>query len=350
MRERFAVCLLFFTASARADTIQLVAGGGTGGNGSKAADAKLHQPFGCDFRADGAMVFVEFTGSERLRIVIADGTVHTLAGNGKKGLSGDGGPGKDASFNAMHAVLVSPEGLLYVADSFNHCVRTYDPVKGRVDAFAGTGMKGYSGDGSPAKNATFNEAYCIAADGKFEKLYVVDLQNRRVRVIDMKTKIVTNFAGNGQKGVPKDGEPALSQPLVDPRAVAVDPKSGTVYILERGGHALRVVNAEGKIRTVAGTGKAGAGELQMNGPKFVAVDRDGSVLIADTENHRIVRYTPGSDKLKLVAGTGKAGAQGVGGDPKHCELNKPHGVTVHPKTGQIYICDSSNHRILKIEK
>lgn len=350
MPRRIAICLLLFAASAQADTIQLVAGGGTGGDGSKAAEAKLHQPFGCDFMADGSMVFVEFTGSERLRILKPDGTVHTLAGNGKKGLTGNGGPGSDASFNAMHAVLVAPDGMLYLADSFNHCVRTYDPKTGKVDAFAGTGAKGYSGDGGPAKDATFNEAYCIAADGKFEKMYVVDLQNRRVRVIEMKTKIVANFAGNGQKGVPKDGEPALSQPLVDPRAVAVDPKSGVVYILERGGHALRVVDAQGKIRTVAGTGKAGAGETQMNGPKFVVVDRDGSVLIADTENHRIVRYTPGSPKLQLVAGTGKSGSEGVGGSPKNCQLNKPHGVLVHPKTGQLYICDSSNHRILKIER
>ena len=350
MPARIAICLLLFTASARADTIQLVAGGGTGGDGAKATEAKLLQPFGCDFMADGSMVFVEFTGSERLRILKPDDTIHTLAGNGKKGLTGNGGSGQDASFNAMHAVLVAPDGMMYLADSFNHCVRTFDPKTGIVDAFAGTGAKGYSGDGGPAKDATFNEAYCIAANGKFEKMYVVDLLNRRVRVIDLKTKVVTNFAGNGQKGVPKDGEPAHSQPLFDPRAVAVDPKSGVVYILERGGHALRVVDAEGKIRTVAGTGKAGAGETMMNGPKFVVVDRDGSVLIADTENHRIVRYTPGSDKLRLVAGTGKAGAQGVGGDPKHCELNKPHGVTVHPKTGQIYICDSSNHRILKIEK
>ena len=267
-----------------------------------------------------------------------------------KGLSGNGGPGNEATFNAMHAVLVSPEGLLYIADSFNHCVRVFDPKSGIVEALAGTGAKGNTGDGGPAKEATFNEAYCIAADGKFEKMYVVDLQNRRVRVINMKTKIVTNFAGNGQKGVPKDGEPAISQPLVDPRAVAVDPKSGSVYILDRSGNALRVVDSAGTIRTVAGTGKAGVGELMMNGPKFVAVDRDGSVLIADTENHRIVRYTPGSNKLKLVAGTGKAGSLGVGGDPKNCELNKPHSVTVHPKTGRIYICDSSNDRILRVEK
>lgn len=350
MRGLAILTTLLMTATSYADTIQLVAGGGTGGDGSLAAEAKLHQPFGCDFLADGSLVFVEFTGSERLRRVDPSGRVTTLAGNGKKGLSGNGGPGSDASFNAMHAVLVAPNGQLYLADSFNHCVRTYDPKTGKVEAFAGTGAKGYSGDGAPAKDATFNEAYCIATAGTFEKLYIVDLQNRRVRVIDMKTKIVTSFAGNGQKGVPKDGEPALSQPLVDPRAVAVDSKSGSVYILERGGHALRVVDTHGKIHTVAGTGKAGTGETMMNGPKFVVVDRDGSVLIADTENHRIVRYTPGSPKLQLVAGTGKAGSEGVGGSPKNCQLNKPHGVTIHPKTGQIYICDSSNHRILKIEK
>ena len=335
--------------TANADTIRLVAGGGSGGDGSKAADAKLSQPFGCDFMSDGSMVFVEFTGSERLRVIKPDGTVHTLAGNGQKGLSGNGGPGKYATFNAMHAVLVSPDELLYLADSFNHCVRTYDPKTGVVHAFAGTGIKGKTGDGGPAKDATFDEAYCIGTDPAFEKMYVVDLKNRRVRVIDMKTNVIANFAGNGEKGIPKDGESAVSQPLVDPRALAVDAK-GNVYILERGGHALRVVDASGKIKTVAGTGKAGTGETTMNGPKFAAVDRDGSVLIADTENHRIVRYTPGSPKLSLVAGTGKAGTKGLDGDPKNCELNKPHGVTVHPKTGQIYICDSSNNRILKIEK
>ena len=183
------VCMfLLIGGFAKADSIQLVAGGGTGGDGAKATEAKLHQPFGCDFMADGSMMFVEFTGSERLRILKPDGTIQTLAGNGRKGLSGNGGPGNEATFNAMHAVLVSPEGLLYIADSFNHCVRVFDPKSGIVEALAGTGAKGNTGDGGPAKEATFNEAYCIAADGKFEKMYVVDLQNRRVRVINMKTK------------------------------------------------------------------------------------------------------------------------------------------------------------------
>src|SRR5262245_66462796 len=112
----------------------------------------------------------------------------------------------------------------------------------------------------------------------------------------MTTKVVSTVAVNGGKGVPKDGEDATKQPLVDPRAACAD-KDGNLWILERGGHALRVVDARGKIKTVAGTGKAGMGtgnalEAAMNGPKHLCIARDGSVLIADTENHRIVRYGP----------------------------------------------------------
>src|SRR2546426_8489103 len=100
-------------------------------------------------------------------------------------------------------------------------------------------------------------------------------ETRRIRRVDMKTEIVTTVAGNGEKGVPKDGEDALKQPLVDPRAQAVD-KDGNIWILERSGHALRVVDAKGKIRTVAGTGKAGMGtgkalEAAMNGPKHLCI-------------------------------------------------------------------------------
>jgi DNA-binding beta-propeller fold protein YncE len=159
-------------------------------------------------------------------------------------------------------------------------------------------------------------------------------------------------AGNGEKGVPKDGEDATKQPLVDPRAHAVD-RDGNLWILERGGHALRVVDAAGKIRTVAGTGKPGRGtgpalSAALNGPKHLCLDRDGTVLIADSENHRIVRYSPKTGTLSAVAGTGTKGAAGLGGDPLKAELAQPHGVHVHPTTGEIYIADSSNGRILKI--
>jgi DNA-binding beta-propeller fold protein YncE len=277
----------------------------------------------------------------------------TLAGTaGEKGHEGDGGPGAKAKFNGMHSLAVGPDGGVYLADTWNNRVRKFDPKSGTVSTFAGTGEKGFSGDGGPAVKAKFGGCFCVSFDPAGKNLYVTDLDNRRIRKVDLASGVVTTVAGNGQRGVPKDGEEATKQPLVDPRAHAVDAK-GNLYILERGGHALRVVGTDGRIRTVAGTGKAGMGSgnalaAAMNGPKHLCIDRDGTVLIADTENHRIVRYVPGEGKVVVVAGTGKKGTAGVGGDPLKAEFNQPHGVIVHPKTGEVYISDATNGRVLKV--
>ena len=347
-----ASCLLLLCASApAADKLVLVAGGGELTDGNKAAKAKLIQPFGVDFLEDHTYI-VEMAKGERLRMINEKGEIYTLAGiEGKKGHTGDGGPGEKATFNGMHSLAIGPGGV-YLADTWNNCVRLCDPVADKVTAFAGTGEKGFSGDGGPAKDAKFGGCFCVSFDPLMRNLYITDLDNKRIRKVDMKTKIVTTVAGNGEKGVPKDGEDATKQPLVDPRAHAVD-KDGNIWILERGGHALRVVDAKGKIRTVAGTGKAGMGvgkglEAAMNGPKHLCIDKDGSVLIADTENHRIVRFNPKDGTIALVAGTGKRGKTLGEGDPLKADFNQPHGVIVHPKTGDIYISDASNGRVLKI--
>jgi len=165
---------------------------------------------------------------------------------------------------------------------------------------------------------------------------------------------VKTVAGNGEKGVPRDGEDARTQPLFDPRAIALDAK-GNLYICERGGHALRVVDASGKIRTVAGTGVAGmsgdggpALSAQMNGPKHIFVERSGDVLITDTENHVIRRYSPRDGTIRRVAGTGAQGTGGLGGPVLECPLNRPHGAVIQPKTGALYIADSENHRVLRV--
>jgi DNA-binding beta-propeller fold protein YncE len=354
-----AVALLALVQVARADKLVLVAGGGDGGDATAATKAKLIQPFGVDFGARGRWIYVvEMAKGERLRLIDTEGQLWTQAGKeGEKGNTGDGGPGAAARFNGMHSLAVGPEGRVYLADTWNNRVRVYYELpdklgESRVEAFAGTGEKGFSGDGGPAKDAKFGGCFCVSFDPDKKNLYITDLDNHRIRKVDMKTQIVTTVAGNGEKGVPKDAEDATKQPLVDPRAHAVD-KDGNLWILERGGHALRVVDAKGKIRTVAGTGKSGMGtgkalESAMNGPKHLCIDRDGSVLIADTDNHRIVRFNPKDNTLSAVAGTGKKGTAGVGGDPLKVEFNQPHGVNVHPKTGDIYISDASNGRVLKI--
>src|SRR6185295_9574409 len=108
------------------------------------------------------------------------------------------------------------------------------------------------GDGGPARNATFNQLYALDLNQANDKIYITDLRNRRIRLLDLKSGVVTTIAGNGHEGVPADGAVAINSPLVDPRATAVDSR-GNVYILERGGNALRVLDRQGRIRTVIAT-------------------------------------------------------------------------------------------------
>jgi DNA-binding beta-propeller fold protein YncE len=353
---RYFFALLLASASltaARADKLVLVAGGGEGPDGSSAAAAKLIQPFGVDFAADGTIYFVEMAKGERFRAITNEGKVITLGGTvGTVGNTGDGGPAAKALFNGMHSLAMAHDGTVFLADTLNNRVRKYDPKTGSVLKFAGTGEKGFSGDGGPAEQAKFGGCYCLCVDPANKFLVITDLDNHRIRKVALDSGTVSTIAGTGAAGKPKDGEQATTQPLVDPRAAVVD-KEGNLYILERSGNALRVVDSQGKIRTVVGSGKKGmssgkALEAAMNGPKHLCIDQDGTVLIADTENHRIVRYSPKEETLTAVAGTGKKGTAGLDGDPLKAELSQPHGVAVHPKSGDIYIADSSNGRVLKI--
>jgi len=306
-----------------------------------------------DFDSAGNMFIVELSGG-RVHKISFDGTLTRLGGTGKKGGSGDGGPAGDALFNGMHSLAVGANDEIYVADTWNNRVRVIDPKTGKIAAFAGTGTKGDSEKESAALTADFGGIYCIAFDPKKENLFLTDLDNRRIRKVNMKTGSATIVAGNGKKGVPQDGADAVSQPLVDPRAAAVDRK-GNVYILERGGHALRVVDVQGKIRTVVGTGKAGlsgddgpALKATLKGPKHLCIDLEDNVIIADTANHVIRKYTPGDGRIVRIAGTGKLGMSGNGGDALAVSFNEPHGVFVHPN-GTLYIVDSNNHRVFRLE-
>lgn len=356
IRIRFFGAVLFCLvsiAAARAEKIVLVAGEGEGGDGGPAREAKLQMPFAVDLDRSANLFLAEYIG-QRVRKIDAKGIITTIAGTGEKGYGGDDGPAAKAQFNGIHSLLVAADGDIYIADTFNKRLRKIDGRTGVIGTVAGTGRKGFSGDGGPATKAQFGDIYCAAFDAKGEKLYLADLDNRRIRVLNLESGIVETVAGNGEKGVPRDGAEARKAPLVDPRAVAVDAK-GNVYILERSGHALRVVDAEGKIRTVAGTGKPGlsgdggdALQAQFNGPKHLCVDRNGDVLIADTENHVIRKYLPGEGKIIRIAGTGRKGRDGLNGPPLKAELHQPHGVNARPD-GMIYVADSSNNRMLKIE-
>lgn len=304
---------------------------------------KLNSPFGVDFDAAGNMYIVELEGG-RVHKLDTAGNFTTISGDGSKGYRGDGGPARAATFNGMHNVAVTPEGDVYISDSWNHCIRKIDDKTGIITTFAGTGKAGFSGDGGPASRATFNYLMCISFNSTHDKLYLADLRNRRIRMIDLKTGIVNTVAGNGKEGVPADGALALESPLVDPRAVAVDSRNN-IYILERGGHALRVVAPDGRIRTVAGTGRAGAADgpalqAELNSPKHIAVDLEDNVVIADDRNKRIRKYNARQGTLTSILGSGF--------DRPQRALSRPHGVHVH-EDGTIYVVDTGHHRILRLK-
>ena len=321
--------------------LECVAGCGEGAHGGPAEVAKLIEPFGVDFDKQGNLYICEYQG-QMVTKVDPQGIITLFAGNGRKGYGGDNGPARTAEFNDPHSHYIRGDQL-FVADTRNHLVRKIDLRTQTITTIAGTGESGYSGDGGPAVRAKFNGIYDIALDRNAETMYAADLRNRRVRRVDLKTGVVTTVAGNGQQGVPRDGAEAVKSPLVDPRAVEVD-SQGRLYILSRGGNALRRVDTNGRITTVI---KPGQLPFDMKGPKHLTMDLEGNVVIADTENHVIRRYFPKTGKVENIAGTGEKGDVLREHDPFVTQFNRPHGVYVHP-SGALYVSDSYNHRVVKL--
>ncbi len=348
------IVLITSASTSFAARIVLVAGGGDKADNAPAKQIELREPFAVDFDPSGNMVIAEMGKGNRLLRMDKKGIVRVIGGTGEKGYGGDGGPALRAVFNGVHNLAITANGSIYLADTWNNRIRRLAGDSLDVTTVAGTGEKGFSGDGADATKAALGGIYCATLDFKDERLYMADLPNRRIRYLDLKSGTIHTFAGNGQKGRPEEGAIAARSPLVDPRAVAADRK-GNVYILERGGHALRVVRPDGRIHTVVNAaGKKGATgdggpaiDATLNGPKHICIDLEDNVIIADAENNLIRKYLPATGQIIRLAGTGRKGPKGVGGDPLHVELARPHGVTVH-KDGTLYITDSYNDRILKI--
>jgi DNA-binding beta-propeller fold protein YncE len=345
------VVVLGCASSSWAEKVVVVAGGGQRPSPGPATSVKLDAPFGVGFDMDHNMYIVELSGGRLLR-VDRQWQLTTLGGNASKGDRGDGGPAAEAQFNGMHNLALDRQGNIYLADTWNNRVRKVDATLGMISNFAGTGNKGFSGDGGPAAAAQFGGVYSIAFDPEQKQMFLADLDNLRIRAINMETGRVRTVAGNSKRGVPNNGATAADAPLVDPRAVAADRK-GNVYLLERTGNALRVVDRGGKIRTVVGRGSASAKPndarpISLLGPKHLCVDADENVLIADSDHHAIRKYLPRENRLVNFAGSGKRGAAGSGGPALDVELDQPHGVAID-QAGTVYICDSYNHRVLKIE-
>ncbi len=327
---------------------------GYGGDGGPASRALLNGPFDVGFDPDGNLFFSD-TFNHCIRHVDArTGVITTVAGCAEPGYSGDGAPATRARLNEPYGIVVDTSGNVYVADRHNHCVRRIDAASGIVTTFAGNGSPGFGGDDGSAARAGMVEPNGLALDPAQTRLFIADVADHRVRVVDLSSGIIWTFAGTGEAEHSGDGRPATAAGIHGARAVKVA-ADGTVYILERQGSTLRAVDPRsGIIATVAGTGeKTYTGDdgpalaASFNAPKELAIDREGNLLIVDTENHAIRRVDIRTRTVVTLAGNGRQGGEGDGGPARAASLDRPHGAAVAPD-GSIYVGDTNNHRIRKL--
>ncbi len=334
---------------------------GFSGDGGRASEARVDSPGGAILDAEGNLYFAD-TGNHRIRKIDAEEVITTVAGNGMAGYDGDGGSADAAQLRFPADIALDAAGNLYIADTNNHRVRKVDAL-GTITTVAGNGMEGYGSDGGPAREAQLKTPRGVAVDAA-GNLYIADTGNHRVRAVDAATQTIDTIAGDGTPGT-----------LNFPYDVAVD-AAGNLYIADWGNH--RVLAFDGAffapkrsaknapqgraqetlstplLLTVAGTGAAGfdgdggaAAEALLDSPSSVAVDAAGVLYIADTNNHRI-RRVDAEGNIETVAGSGAAGYNGDGGEATATQLNAPAGIVVD-QTGALYIMDTENHRIRKVD-
>jgi streptogramin lyase len=343
-------------AAKREWTIETFAGTGEqghGGDGGPATGAQLDNPFGVIRGPDGAIWFTEYTG-QRIRRIDADGTIRTMAGTGATGYTGDGGPASEATFNLPHEIRFDDSGNYYLTDMKNHAIRRVDAATGIITTFAGTGEAGYSGDGGAASKATLKQPHSIAFDSNGD-LYICDIGNHVIRKVDMKTGRISTFAGTGKAGPTPHGAPIAGTPINAPRSMDFDAAGDLWLCTRQGNQVFRFDMRKGTIHHVAGTGEKGftgnggpAREATLSGPKGIAIDAGGNAWLADTESHSVRMIDAKTGSLELIAGTGKAG-DGPDGDPLKCKLDRLHGIFIDAD-GSVFIGDSQAHRLRVLRK
>lgn len=317
-----------------AGVISNYAGAGAGYQDGTLATAKFWQPSGIAFDASGVM-YVADRGNYRIRKILTNGMVETLAGSGARGSAN--GYGTAASFGSPVALSVSPEGDIFVADAANHQIRKITPG-GYTSLFSG---RATCLDG-PAKDARFFGPSGAAVDSG-GNVYVADTSNSRIRRIDPQGN-VTTFAGNETSGA-ADGTGA-SASFHLPAGVTVD-EDDNVYVADTQNHRIRKITPAGVVSTFAGTGQTGSTDgvaATFYAPTGVAADGEGNVYVADQGSQKI-RKIDTNGVVTTLAGSGQSGF--LNGSGAGANFNYPNDLTVG-SDGNIYVADTSNFRVRKI--
>ena len=436
-------------ASGTISTLAGTGNWGSEGDGGPAVQAEFSAVYGIAVDS-GGNVYVSDTWNDRIRKIDASGTITTVAGTGEEGYLGDGGPALEARLDKPRGIAVDAAGNLFIADSENHRVRRVG-MDGMIETIAGTGEAGFSGDGGPATAASLSEPVAVAVSDE-GIVVIADSENARIRMIggdgtistvmgaeeyafgeapgpgtqvslgsprsvaftpdadlyvadayrdriyrldsdgwaevlvglgirdlqspggvaaDAEGNIfvadrsshrvlrvssdgtVSVFAGTGIPGSSGDGGPAAGARFFSPSDVAVDP-AGNLYVLERFRNRIRKVDRSGIVSTLAGTGEPGFGgdggparQAVFQWPQGIAVDSLGQVYVADSRNHRI-RKIDSTGTISTIAGTGVPGAGGDGGPADLAEVDDPSAIAVDD-LGQVWIASASSHTVRRID-
>ncbi|SEF74497.1 NHL repeat-containing protein [Bryocella elongata] len=272
------------------------------------------------------------------------GTLLVVAGNGSQGFAGDGGPATSAALNAPQGVAIGPAGEMYIADTGNQRIRVVQ--LGTISTFAGNGVRGFAGDGGSAIAASLALPTALALDSK-GALLVCDTGNQRVRRIS--NGIVATVAGNGTQGFAGDGASATGAELDGPQGVATS-IDGRIFIADSRNHRIRVIDGNGNITTLAGTGARGysgdgsaATAAQLNLPRGLVLTSSGVLVFADSDNRRIRAISPDGVITTLI-GSGTQGASVEGTTSLSAWLNAPRAVALS-SLGEVTFADTANRSI-----
>ncbi len=282
------------------------------------------------------------------------GVMDTIAGTGEEGYTGDGGKATEAKLHSPFDLIIDHQGNLLFSDTDNHCIRRIDLKLGIIDTVVGCGKKGYFGDGGPAKKAKLNEPYGLAED-EHGNLYIVDRLNRAVRRVN-KQGIIETIAGDGKKGKPKDGQLGKSQSLFEPNAIVLQENKNLFIADVSAQNIYRLDLKTLNIYKFAGTGlkksEGDGGKYSMAsfaGPRALAFINPDRLMVCEREGNQIREINLKTKMIRKIAGTGKSGYSGDGDNPLQAVFKGPKEMKVNSK-GEIFIVDTENHVIRWIKQ
>ena len=337
MRPRRAIAFFFLMAlSLRAQVppgaIATVAGAGSygySGEAGQATGAQLDTVYALAVDVLGNL-YIADSWNHCVRKVALNGVITLVAGSRNRWSSGS--RATDTQLLYPRGLAVDERGNLFIADSGNSVVRKVTP-DGNIATVAGSDTAGFSGDGGRATSARLRFPRGLALDAK-GNLYLADSWNFRVRKVTPQGTIST-VAGSGLSGNSGDGGPATDARLGLIQSLALD-EQGNLYLADIYNHCVRKVSPDGLISTVA---------AQLRFPRGLAVDAQNNLYIADAFNHRIRKLEP-NGAISTVAGTGSAGYSGDRGPATSASFNCPYALAADPR-GNVFVADLRNYRVRK---